>query len=194
MPIGRLFDVMQSKELNGLLERIEANSKALAEQNRIISELHKEVAGMKDDFLLIKSGNNELSQGVKSATSSVETLNSELQESVTELKIMKTQLQSKVADKIEAEFRILLARFEKDVESIGQMKTQLEMANAELAKLKAEIEKLNKISSGLKTMDFELANYAKKLQADDAEKLRLMRQIDSLERLISKLRRQSPSN
>ena len=73
---------------------------------------------------------------------------------------------------------------------IGKLKNELAGINSDVSKLHSEIDRLNKISSQVKSMDFDLVNYAKKLQADDSEKLRLLRQIDSLERLVSKMRRQ----
>ena len=42
---------------------------------------------------------------------------------------------------------------------------------------------------GIKKEDFELTKYARHLMEADKEKLELMRKIDTLERLVSKIRR-----
>ena len=49
--------------------------------------------------------------------------------------------------------------------------------------------KFTEISRNIKQGDFELTKYANKLLEADKEKLELMRKIDTLERLISKMRR-----
>ncbi len=187
----KLLDVFQSKELNELLELIRKNSEAIAEQNKEIISLQSQISLMGKSFESIGSDNRKLSESVKEAVFAVQNLNSELEESTTDLKVLKGHLQTRIADKIEEEFRSLLSRFEKDVDSIGKLNSEIMTIHTEISRLRAEIERLSKVSSSIKSMDFELSNYAKRLQADDAEKLRLMRQIDSMERLVSKIRRQS---
>ncbi|MBI3034421.1 hypothetical protein HYY72_04640 [Candidatus Woesearchaeota archaeon] len=190
MPIGRLVEALQSKEITELLEIIRKNASLVDEQKSSIEALGREVSGLSSEIGSLKKSNHELSDGVKAAADSVRQLNAELEDSVTDLKLLKSQLQSRVAEKIESEFRVLLSRFEKDVESIGRMKAEMAGFASEASRLKAEVERLNRISSSIKSADFELADYARRLAADDAEKLRLMRQIDSLERLVSRLRKQ----
>ncbi len=185
----KFLDVFQSKELNELLGIIRKNSEALESQSRVIVSMQGEISSMKDCISGLGADNRELASNVKGAVASVERLNSELEDSITDLKVLKGHLQAKVADKIEEEFKSLLRRFEKDVDAISKLKAEISSMHSETAKLKDEIDKLNKISSSIRSSDFELSNYAKRLQADDAEKLRLMRQIDTLERLVSQLRR-----
>ncbi len=185
----KLLDVFQSKELNELLVLIKKNSEAISEQNMEIERLQEQISELGKDFQTIGADNQKLNESVKHAVSAVHSLNSELEESTTDLKVLKAHLQTKIADKIEEEFKFLLSRFEKDVDSIGKLNSEIQTIHSEITRLRAEIERLSKVSSSIKSMDFELTSYAKKLQLDDAEKLRLMRQIDSLERLVSKLRR-----
>ncbi len=195
MPFGRLAEVLQSKELNELAEKLKANNEALERQNSAIAELEKRLASLDAEVSKISEANRSVISSIQTAESSIKGLNEELADSISDLKILKTQLQSKIGDKIEAEFKALLSRFEKDVESVSKLSREMQGITTEVATLKTEIEKLTKIGSTVKTMDFELTNYAKRLTADDAEKLRLMRQIDTLERMISKLRRRDqPKN
>ena len=52
-----------------------------------------------------------------------------------------------------------------------------------------EINKFIEISRSIKEEDFELTKFARHLMDMDREKLELMRKIDTLERLVSKIRR-----
>jgi len=56
--------------------------------------------------------------------------------------------------------------------------------------LSSEIEKFTDISKNIRKEDFELTKFARQVLETDREKLELMRRIDTLERLISKTRRQ----
>ena len=52
-----------------------------------------------------------------------------------------------------------------------------------------EIGKFVEISKNIRKEDFELTKFARHLLEMDREKLELMRKIDTMERLVSKIRR-----
>ncbi len=182
-------NLLQSRELNELAGLVRANSDALREQSAAIAELREQIAGMGKLVGETAVDNQALSDSVKKSSLAVLRLNDELASSLTELKLLKTQLQSRVAEKIEAEFRTLLLRLEKDAESISRVSREMALVNSEAVRMRQEFERLSKISDGIKSADFELVNFSRRLQADEAEKLKLMKQVDDLQRLVSSMRR-----
>ena len=97
----------------------------------------------------------------------------------------KNQLADKILEKIDKEVKEeLLKHFSK----LELERRNFETLSKELENLKNEIQKLRGISETIKKMDFELVNYTKKLTQEDHEKLKLMTQIDNLQKLIGKMR------
>ena len=63
---------------------------------------------------------------------------------------------------------------------------------ASLARLKLTDKEINKflaISRNIKEKDFEMTHFARQLREGDREKLELMRKVDTMERLVSRMRR-----
>lgn len=97
----------------------------------------------------------------------------------------KNQLAEKLLEKVSKEMK---DEMQKHFSKLELEKRQFEGLSRELEALKLEIQKLKSISETIKSMDFELVNYSKKLLEQDNEKLRLMSQIDNLQRLVAKIR------
>ncbi len=97
----------------------------------------------------------------------------------------KSQLAEKLLDKLSRDIK---DEVQKHFAKLESEKKNFELLSKELESLMREIQKLKAVSETVKTMDFELTNYSKKLLDNDTEKLRLMNKIDNLEKLISKMR------
>ncbi|HLC85730.1 MAG TPA: hypothetical protein VJG30_00365 [Candidatus Nanoarchaeia archaeon] len=97
----------------------------------------------------------------------------------------KNQLTDKILERIDREVKDEL---QKHFAKLELEKKNFETLSKELENLKNEIQKLKTISETIKAIDFELVNYTKKLAQEDHEKLRLMMQVDNLQKLIGKIR------
>jgi len=177
----------------------EINTKLL-ELDVQIGSVSKENSEIKQDFLDIKS---ELKEIATRQSKIVQELNdnlnmiiesrNKLEREVDDFKIMKNKMQKYVLEQMSEEFRkeliINIERLKTDVASFNELKKEVSIIALKSNKLWAEIDKLTEISGKIRKEDFELSRYAQKLMAEDREKLRLMRQVDALERLISHERR-----
>ena len=119
--------------------------------------------------------------------------NEDLKSSVYDFNMLKNKLQNQLVEKFEEELKkelnINLEKLKKEAENYNLLKTNTEAVLLKTKNIAAEIDKLVEISKNLKKEDFELTQYHRELLKADKEKLELMQRIDTLEKLIAKLRR-----
>jgi hypothetical protein len=106
---------------------------------------------------------------------------------------LKGQLQRKILDKFEEELQkdlqINREALKKDTEDYNELRKKAAEILSKLNLTTEEINKFIEISKSIKKEDFELTKFARHLLEMDREKLELMRKIDTLERLVSKIRK-----
>lgn len=179
-----LLDVEEN--LQELKKEIQNSSDKLKEQSNAVEEIGKQ-------FSAFSTQSSSYINQLKTDIGSVSQIKDELQNELTDFKLLKTHLRKNIAEELTKEFREELIvhadRIKTDVKSYNDLKQNLTAIANELLVLKAEISKFNNISKSIKETDFELAKHAKNLQDSNNEKLELMRKIDTLQRLISFERR-----
>ncbi|MFT4303365.1 MAG: hypothetical protein ACMXYG_02285 [Candidatus Woesearchaeota archaeon] len=118
----------------------------------------------------------------------------EFEKELNEFKTMRTRLQTTIANQvsndIKKELNVYIMNVKHHVESLNNTCQEIKQISSNTGKVVQSIDYLNQISKSIKKEDFELSKYAKELEKNDREKLELLRRIDSLERLLSKLRKQ----
>jgi len=75
------------------------------------------------------------------------------------------------------------------VHEFNDTKRKIDGKLSNVEQLEKEIKRLTSITQGLKKSDFELTNLKKNTAKSDAEKIELHRKLDSLQRLVAKMRR-----
>lgn len=181
--------MFNKKELNEIEEKLNKISDKVENQEKLIKEFNE--------------NNNSNVKGIKSAVDSITqkqvTYFDEFDKNIsnfTELNLMyrkefdnlasiKHQVTDKLLEKIEKELK---QEIQKHLNNLDLEKQKFSEMNKELDLLKQEIHKLKLFSEAIKTIDFELNSYIKKITEQDQEKLRLMRQVDELQKLIAKIR------
>ncbi|MBI2135918.1 hypothetical protein HYU06_02525 [Candidatus Woesearchaeota archaeon] len=158
-----------------------------------ITDLSKDLVEMQKNFrdsLNEIMAVNEMHTGrLKTETENIGQLREELQHEVEDFKLQKTRMQQKLLENTDHEVRDGLDRLKTDVNRYNDLKRELDLVNANMAKAVQEINKFNLISQKIKAEDFELTKFAKQIFQADQEKLRLMNEIDGLKHLISRERR-----
>ena len=96
----------------------------------------------------------------------------------------------KFEEELDKELKIQIEKLRNDADSYNELKNNITEISNKVNNLGEEINKFIEISRNIKKEDFELAKFSKQLLEMDKEKLELMRKIDYLERLVSKMRRQ----
>ena len=185
--LGKIKQLMQIKEsIDELDKKIEKNQEK-------IDKLAGSIANLNDNFSEIRKSNDLLTKEISGSVDCLKEEKDVFKKEIHDFKVLKGHLQQKVLDKFEeelkAELKINIDAVKAERDSLDKMKEQLSVVSDRTIELSDEITKLTSISKKLNAKDFELEKFAKQLLEMDKEKLDLMRKIDQLERLISKMRR-----
>ena len=185
--IGRIKDLMKIKdEIDAINKNLKENSREVYDLKLGIEELKKTLGDMgsiRQDF--IKDFSEELK--------SIKYLKEDFGKEVYEFRLLKAKMQNRILERFEEELKKELginnARLQKDLEEYEQSRKKIAQMALAISSAGDEIKKFIEISSNIKKEDFELDRFARQLSNASKEKLDLMRKIDSLERLVSKMRR-----
>ena len=112
---------------------------------------------------------------------------------VNELRNCKVELNTKVSEslisKFSNEIMSYVERVKSDSKQFKEFSQTVEGFRMEVDGFKQEMEKLKRISSDIKEEDFTLHRYAKKLEQNDREKVRLQKEVENLKRLLARERK-----
>ena len=185
--INKIKDLMRIKEL---IDEINSNVKAHSDN---VSSMKKEIDELKNQLTELKTNHDKFFKNFEENSSEIKEMKEDLRKEIHEFSLLKAQMHRKIIDKFEEELKSELKVCSESLKSeIGTYNEIKERMNSMLVKINAlggEINKFNEISRSIKKEDFELTKFAKQLLEMDREKLELMRKIDTLERLIAKMRR-----
>lgn len=185
--------IQKIKDLMKISEMIDSIGSKIDVQNKKIDDFGNEMFHFKNTF---DSKINEVSSRLDCAVTNMETelkdikeLKKELMEELSNFKLQKTRVLQDIATNQESSLKETIERIKTDVNRYNDAKNQLAGITEELNTLRTEFTRLREVSSKIKASDFELTKYASKITAMDKEKLDLMQKVDSLQKLISKERR-----
>jgi len=171
----------EAKEaISQLVEQVKLATEASKQQSELLSQLKKETEAA---HALLSEAVEESRNSIKSSRELQEQINA----SIAGLKVISSQLQSSFRQKISEDMAELGKEMRSKLEGSERLKNEV---SAELTKLKDEVSRLTAVAGKIKAEDFELTKFSQQLASADKEKLQLMARIDSLERLISKMRHQ----
>ncbi|MBI2656358.1 hypothetical protein HYX03_01310 [Candidatus Woesearchaeota archaeon] len=181
------------KDLMKVKEEIDVINRNVEENNRIISELKEDLNSLKKDL----SENNKLQddflKNFRENIAVIKNLREDFGKELYEFKLLKGQLQRKILDKFEEELQkdleVNREALGKDAQDYNELRKKVAEILSRLNLTSEEINKFIEISKSIRKEDFELTKFARHLLEMDREKLELMRKIDTLERLVSKIRR-----
>ena len=185
--IQKIRDLMQIKELiDDINRKVESHSNDVNSLKIELSELSKqlgEIKGTQTEFLTNFRDNLDVIHESKES----------LKKEVYDFRLLKAQTQKNIMEKFEEELgnelKVNSEKLRNDLEEYNKLKEQTASIVGQIKNVSGEINKFVDVSKNIKKEDFELTQFANQLLQQDKEKLELMRKIDSLERLISKMRR-----
>lgn len=188
--LDKIKDLMKTKE------EIDKINLSIEETKQAMSSFKKEFTEVKKELDQIKISQKEFLETFKENLNIIKDSSSDLKNSIYDFNLLKNKLQNQIVEKFEEqlknELNLNLENLKKDIENYNALKTNVEQILVKTKNLSLEIDKLTEISRSIKKEDFELTRYANQLASADKEKLDLMKKIDVLENLISKMRRSRP--
>jgi len=190
----RIKDLIKIKEI--IDEHNKKIEESISQTSKLKDELGKVNEGISDlkkSMNDLKFRHKDLENNFKESSGMINGIKEEFDEELSDLKVLKSKLQTSIIEKLSEDFRAELLshveRIKTDSSSYNQLKDEVSEIALKTNKLGKEIEKFIAISQNIKKSDFELTGFAKRLLEMDNEKLSLMRKIDTLERLLSRERR-----
>ena len=185
--LQKIRDVLKTKEDIDLMNR------NIEENNKIISELKIELETLRKELAETKKTQDDFLRNFKENLNVIKNLREDFGKELYEFKLLKGQLQRKILDKFEEELQkdleVNREALKKDADDYNELRKKAAEILSKLNLTAGEISKFMEISKNIKKEDFELTRFARHLLEMDREKLELMRKIDTLERLVSKIRR-----
>ncbi len=166
----------------------------------IKQEQQKQISTLQEELKITKQSHQQLEKEViamlglvQQTSSSTQYLQQSLEEAMTDLKLVSSTIQNTLVSRISDDLSLLRKTIEEKLGGSEQLKKEVEATTLaitkELQALRADIVKLASISSSIKKEDFELNKVAQHLLKEDKEKLRLMNEVDRLQRLVGSMRR-----
>ena len=181
------------KELMNVKENLDEINRNVKDNNKTISELKDELESLKKELNENNKTQKEFLKNFKEDLAVIHNLREDFGKELYEFKLLKGQLQRKILDKFEEELQkdleINREALKKDAVDYNELRKKAAEILSRLNMTTAEISKFMEIGKSIKKEDFELTKFARHLLEMDREKLELMRKIDTLERLVSKIRR-----
>ena len=185
--LQKIKDLMKTKEDLDLI------NKNIEENNNLISGLKTELESLKKELNETQKTQQEFLKTFKENIFVIKNLREDFGKELYEFKLLKGQLQRKILDKFEEELQkdleVNRESLKKDAEDYSELRSRVAGILLKLNLTGEEINKFIEISKSIKKEDLELTRVARQVVDMDREKLELMRKIDALERLVSKIRR-----
>ena len=185
--------IQKIKDLLKVKGDLDTINSSVEENNRTVQELKAELKELSGQLKDLKSGQAEFLKTFKDDLRVISNLREDFGKELYEFKLLKGQMQRKILDKFEEELQKDLQvnrdSLKKDTDDYNEVRDKMAEILSRINLSSEEINKFVEISKSIKKEDFELSKFARHLMEMDQEKLELMRKIDTLERLVSKMRR-----
>ena len=170
----------------------EVNNKVNS-HSETVGSLNNEIAELKAHLSEIKSNQKEFVTNFKENVDVIKRVREDFEKEMYRFKGLKEKTQKSIMDKFEEELqkelKLQMESLKKDYGSYEEVKKGLSDVAVKLGSLNEEMTKFTNISSSIKEKDFVMEKFAKQLVDRDNEKLNLMKKVDTMERLISRMRR-----
>ena len=191
--LSGLKDNLSGKRTDQLSDEVAELKKAHEDHSRLIKAIKDDLAGAAQSMKQFAEKQQKLAHGNSEAIKAAGELKQEVDQGINSLKIMSSDIQKNLAGKITEAVSDLAEGMSDRLSGIERLRKEMESTASsfreEMKILKEEISRLQGISGKIKNQDFELVKFTGQLKEAEDEKLKLMREVDSLQRLVSGLRR-----
>ncbi len=193
--LSKLKDNISGKRTDELASELSSVKDVIAENNSEIKSIKSDIAMIAATIKLLAEQQQHLQKDNTESLKTADELKTSLIDSINSVKVMSSSIQNNLVRRITDEMNLLMQEISNKFSGTERLKKEVEDAAVnvrnELKSLTDEVKKLKTVSENIKAQDFELVKTSNLLKQDDSEKLKLMREIDSLQRLVSALRRKT---
>jgi len=184
-----------SRKLDDVSQDVKAVSKDVESHSKAMANFNEQVTALTGAVKLNADESSRFCATIQEQIAELKRAREDLKQEVYDFKLIKSELKSKLISDLTDDFRAHLkeeaAKLDTDVKRFNELKEELSGLVSKFRDVESEVDKFREIAKDVKSADFELSRHAREIAKADQEKLRLMQKIDHLERLISKMRRNS---
>ncbi|HLC20460.1 MAG TPA: hypothetical protein VJK72_06055 [Candidatus Nanoarchaeia archaeon] len=189
--------MFKDNEIHTKVDTLQTNVDKIGKQNQATSELieklQKQVSvditqlqGMVGQFSV---GFAVEVQNIKTELTAVKQAREDVEKSTRSFAEVQKKIERTIHEQLSTAIAESIQKLKLDAENYNSLKSEIVKTSTHVQKLTNEVDKFSAISSQIKQADFELSKHARNLKAGDDERIRLLKQIDDLQRMIAKMRR-----
>jgi len=191
--LGELKQNISGQRSKELATELDAVKDKTTDNAASIESVKKDMALLTNSITELSKQQEQLLMQSKETIAVTEKLKENVEESISSLKLISSTIQNNLVNKISDDLGKISDEVSEKLGGSEKVKNEVELTatkvKEELDSLREEIQKLTTVSSKINAKDFEMTKVAQHLIKEDNEKLRLQREIDSLQRLASGMRR-----
>ncbi len=189
--IRNIVSIGKSLEtLNKKVGSYETEVESLSSSMRSFKE---EISILRNDVKEVTSTQHEFLKSFREEMKHIKDTREQFSKTVYDFSVLKKEMQKEILQKFDTKLQEELIdhckELEHSMEKYNNLKDTLHNNGKSFKEATEQMERLKSIASGIKNADFEFSSFAKQLKSAQDDKLALQRKIDSLERLVSRIRR-----
>ena len=165
-----------------LKEDMENNHSALKETNELLNQMITE-------FKSFKRGEEDHVKRMEEQVYGIEKSRDDFEGAITNFDSLRKRIENMVTERLIEVVNKEIASITAKSKKFSDVEEDFSKLAEEVKFLKEELAKFNRISQGIKEVDFTLKKHANELELADKEKLRLMREMDNLQTIMARMKR-----
>jgi chromosome segregation ATPase len=189
----KIKDIIKISEgLDEIRGKLNTYTESVDSLNTEMKKFREELNLLQQNISVVKDKQSGLVDSFHESVQYFQEMGKEMKQTVYDFSVLRKDVQSQILEKFDEQLNTELITH---LDSLKLNAKQYEEVHGKIASVAGtvktlgdEIEKFNTISKNIKQEDFELTKFANKVLEMDKEKLELLRKVDTLERLISKMR------
>jgi len=187
---GKSEDTIEYIEshLKRLQREVKHATREIKEQQEANITLIKHIEELNKQHSILSEEISETNKKLKEATKEIEKATSEIQVFKPSVE---TKLINQLTQKMESELANATNKIYAEANGFAEAKEVFSKHIKQSQETTDEMEKLRNIISKIDEKDFTLEAYAKQLDKNDREKVKMMKRIDDLENMLAKMKRKS---
>lgn len=185
--LGKLKEVVslsdEIRELKGTLSTVQK------ELTEIRDKLNDKSKGDEDSRIKEISNIKQMSDDISKIRNELKVISTEYASELNAFRITKKNIQERLHDEFHNEAKTITTQMSTYLSSFKALESQMNMMAINIADFNNTMNSMKALAKTVSEKDFELKNYARILDNNDREKVELLKKIDSLEKLMSAMKR-----
>lgn len=185
--LGKLKEVVslsdEIRELKGTLSTVQK------ELTEIRDKLNDKSKGDEDSRIKEISDIKQMSEDISKIKNELKVISTEYASELNAFRITKKNIQERLHDEFHNEAKTITTQMSTYLSSFKALESQMNMMAINVADFNNTMNSMKALAKTVSEKDFELKNYARILDNNDREKVELLKKIDSLEKLMSAMKR-----